>query len=70
MFKVCPDCDFEWHSKDGLDCPACNVDSLDEEKYYEGGAFGTGVNRGRLKNWYLAIGIITLVLLIEAFVLN
>jgi hypothetical protein len=23
MFKVCSKCDFEWHQKDGSECPVC-----------------------------------------------
>ena len=24
MFKICPDCDFEWNERDGDRCPVCS----------------------------------------------
>ena len=74
MFRICSKCDFEWHSSDGPECPACN--GLQKEIIYRGEnllggrAFGTGPNDKRFKNWYLAIAIITLILLIQALVLS
>ena len=76
MFNTCNKCDFEWHSKDGENCPACGaqfdmsheVDNCAEN--YKGGAFGTGENGARIKSWYAALGIIALVYVIYYFVLN
>ncbi len=74
MFKVCPVCDFEWHIKDGPNCPTCdNSNQAGFEKetdQYRGGAFGTGEHSARFKNWYAAIGIIALVLIIYSFILT
>jgi hypothetical protein len=76
MFNTCRNCDFEWHSKDGVNCPACgeNFDHShkvdDFEENYKGGAFGTGENGARIKNWYAALGIIALVYVIYSYVLN
>ena len=73
MFKICSLCDFEWHTKDGLECPACQDSIIAENEIemneYKGGAFGTGKDSMRLKNWYAAIGIIALILIIYSFLL-
>ena len=74
MFKICSLCDFEWHTKDGLECPACNdlntIVSNPETVQYQGGAFGTGKNYLKQKNWYAAVGISALILIIYAFILT
>jgi hypothetical protein len=72
MFKICSICDFEWHSKDGPNCPACreNNDFNNEIDTCSGGAFGTGKNYANFKNFYAAIGIIALVLILYAFVIG
>ncbi len=72
MFRICPDCDFEWHSKDGMKCPVCDESKPKSAPYQEfgGRAFGTGPNQERLKNWYIAIAIISLVLIIQALILS
>ena len=74
MFKICSECDFEWHSKDGTQCPACrDRESNNEEEditQYQGGAFGTGKNHSHFKNWYKAIGITALVLILYAFIIG
>ena len=71
MFKICPKCDFEWHTKDGTQCPACRDEESSGNKrvitQYQGGAFGTSKNHSHFKNWYKAIGIIALVLILYAF---
>ena len=57
MFKICPICDFEWHSKDGLNCPICRdyEDSIPkaENEVDEGGAFGTSSKHNNLKTFIL-----------------
>ena len=74
MFKICVVCDFEWHIKDGSKCPACsdreNKDVEEEFCQYRGGAFGTSKNHSHFKNWYKAIGIIALVLILYAFMIG
>ena len=74
MFRICSKCDFELHSSEGPECPACNglqkENNLSGGKSFWGRAFGTGPNDKRFKNWYLAIAIITLILLIQALVLS
>ena len=30
LFKVCDKCDFEWHCKDGNDCPICKKNIISE----------------------------------------
>jgi hypothetical protein len=74
MFKICPLCDFEWHPKDGSECPACNnLDTIvpnTETEHYQGGVFGTGKNYLKQKNWYAAVGISALILIIYAFILT
>ena len=68
MFKVCPECDFEWHINDGSKCPSCNqskeIEFESETNQFRGGAFGTGENSTNFKNVYKAIGLITLLLII------
>ena len=63
MFKICTLCDFEWHSKDGPNCPVCREtnDFKDEIDTCSGGAFGTGKNYANVKNIYSGLGIIVLV---------
>ena len=65
-FLTCGKCDFEWHKKDGTDCPICRPKiSLKELHPFEnGGMFGTGANHKRLSKYYKALGIIALVYLI------
>jgi len=74
MFKVCPECDFEWHINDGLKCPSCNkskeIEFESETNQFRGGAFGTGGNSIKFKNGYKAIGIITLILIIYSVMLG
>ncbi len=74
MFKICSVCDFEWHTKDGTDCPACKDLNFTEKNIeidrYQGGAFGTSKNSLKLKNWYSVVGLVTLVLVIYALVLS
>jgi hypothetical protein len=74
MFKICPNCDFEWHSKDGNFCPACSDDntSNDEVEFdpSKRGAFGTSRNVKQLNNFYAGVGIVALVLIIYAFVIG
>jgi hypothetical protein len=74
MFKICSLCDFEWHTKDGSECPACNdlntIVSNPETVQYQGGAFGTGKNYLKQRKWYAAVGIIALILIIYAFILT
>lgn len=67
-FKICEECDFEWHLKDGNNCPLCSSREAEYEK--KGGAFGTGENSSRWKMWYQAIGLVALVYLIYQFVLG
>ena len=75
MFRICPICDFEWHSKDGTDCPTCAkrkdvvipYSSPEDESLR---AFGTGSNESRTKAWYSLLGIIALVGIIYTFVLR
>jgi len=74
MFKICPVCDFEWHRKDGKECPACyesnkSRDSVTFEPS-NGGAFGTGRNSKQIKNFYAGVGIVALVLILYAFLLG
>jgi len=70
MFRICPECDFEWHDGDGDSCPACSPDIADESESarssekYDGGAFGSGSNSSRLKNLYQALGLLALVYLL------
>jgi hypothetical protein len=75
MFRICKTCDFEWHYKDGEECPVC--DKAKEMVYSEttpsnlsARAFGTGANRYRTKTWYTVLGIIALVGVIYSFVLR
>ena len=75
MFRVCKTCDFEWHSKDGEDCPICekaekmtNLETILSE--ISARAFGTGANGNRTKTWYAVLGIIALVGVIYSFVLR
>jgi hypothetical protein len=74
MFKICSLCDFEWHTKDGLECPACNdlttVVSNTEKERPQGGAFGTSKNYLKQKKWYAAVGITALILIFYAFILT
>ena len=74
MFKICSVCDFEWHTKDGTDCPACNDLNFTAKNIelgsYPGGEFGTNKNSSKLKNWYSAVGLVTLVLVVYALVLS
>ena len=74
MFKICSLCDFEWHTKDGSECPACNdlniIVPSSEMEQFQGGAFGTGKNYLKQKKWYAAVGIIALILIIYAFILT
>ncbi len=74
MFKICPDCDFEWHHKDGERCPACSKAKLieDDIKFIpsQGGAFGTGRHSVQMKKIYAGIGIVALVLIIYAFIIG
>ena len=67
-FRICDDCDFEWHSKDGLSCPLCKTRNQKEERV--SGAFGTGEGASRWRIWYQTIGIIALVYLIYQLVLG
>ena len=71
MFKVCPTCDFEWHSKDGKDCPICSEteDYNELRNLYEGGAFGSSTKKPGLRNFFAAVGLVTLVLMIYTFFL-
>ena len=63
MFKVCSKCDFEWHEKDGAECPVCKK-SL-EPNY---GKFGSNhllnFNTETNKPWVQALAIITLIVLV------
>jgi hypothetical protein len=73
MFKICPNCDFEWHSKDGSLCPACNDSTQNDEVEFDpnkGGAFGTSRNYKQLNNFYAGVGIVALVLIIYSFILG
>jgi hypothetical protein len=65
-FLTCGKCDFEWHKKDGIDCPICRPKiNLEELHPFErGGMFGTGANQKRLSKYYKALGLIVLVYLI------
>jgi hypothetical protein len=65
-FLTCEKCDFEWHKKDGSNCPTCSrKDNLEELSSFEnGGMFGTGANHKRINKYYKAIGLIALVYLI------
>ena len=72
MFKICTICDFEWHLKDGPNCPACSEtnDFKDEIGTCSGGAFGTGRNSKQIKSFYAGVGIVALVLILYAFLLG
>jgi hypothetical protein len=75
MFRICKDCDFEWHSEDGGKCPVCEkknnqLHNGSIEKEYEGRAFGTSQNKQRINTWYTAIAIIAVVVVIYSFVLG
>ena len=60
-FLTCENCDFEWHRKDGLNCPICKNKKTETKPYYPSGMFGSGKNSGRLYKYYQALGIIALV---------
>lgn len=75
MFRICSICDFEWHSKDGNECPTCanKKDAVTFESRpgeQSARAFGTGTNESRTKTWYSLLGIIALVGIIYTFVLR
>ena len=62
-FLNCRICDFEWHRKDGAQCPVCAT-KISEDKgpeYQAGGLFGTGRKAGRVSLYYQAIGLLALV---------
>ena len=65
-FKNCPECDFEWHSSDGLNCPVCNSRNRGfcdkyEGNFYKSGLFGTGKSKLRIGYLYQTLGILVLV---------
>ena len=62
-FLNCRICDFEWHRKDGEQCPVCATKTNEEEvsEYQAGGLFGTGEKAGRVSLYYQAIGLLALV---------
>jgi len=75
MFRICSICNFEWHSKDGNECPTCanKKDAVTFESSpgeQSARAFGTGTNESRTKAWYSLLGIIALVGIIYTFVLR
>ena len=74
MFKICPTCDFEWHTKDGKECPTCSDANISKDDVIfdpsNAGAFGTGRNSKQFKNFYAGVGIVALVLILYAFVLG
>ena len=74
MFKICPICDFEWHTKDGYECPTCYDGNKSKDDVIfdpsNAGAFGTGRNSKQIKNFYAGVGIVALVLILYAFVLG
>jgi DNA-directed RNA polymerase subunit RPC12/RpoP len=65
-FLTCKKCDFEWHKKDGSECPVCNPKIIHKNlpSFENGGMFGTGPNQKRLGVYYKAVGLIALVYLI------
>ncbi|MEK9773286.1 MAG: hypothetical protein VW576_06935 [Opitutae bacterium] len=64
-FLTCQDCDFEWHRKDGTDCPLCSKKlGMEDVPDYKGGLFGSGKNAKRMNLYYQAIGLLALVYLI------
>ena len=63
MFKVCKKCDFEWHSKDGLDCPACSSESEKTVQEYQ-------PVLSSKKRWVQALAIVMLVSLIVLWILR
>jgi hypothetical protein len=63
-FHTCKKCDFEWHQKDGFDCPVCTSKSDEEfvgDHRFGGGMFGTGQGAQRIKLYYQGIGLVALV---------
>jgi hypothetical protein len=74
MFKICPICDFEWHTKDGYECPTCyDANKSEDDVIFDpsnSGAFGTSRNSKQIKNFYAGVGIVALVLILYAFVLG
>ncbi|MDG1137910.1 MAG: hypothetical protein P8N49_00105 [Opitutales bacterium] len=67
-FKVCKNCDFEWHLLDGSDCPVCTAD--DPVPIKTGGVFGTGKHALAWAIFFKALGLILLVYIIWAFMLS
>ena len=63
MFKVCKKCDFEWHSKDGLDCPACSRESEKTVQEYQ-------PVLSSKKRWVQILAIVMLVSLIVLWILR
>ena len=62
MFKICKNCDFEWHSKDGMDCPACSADNDKKETFH----FVFNAN----KKWVQSLALVLLVALLVLWVLR
>jgi hypothetical protein len=63
-FHTCKECDFEWHQKDGSDCPVCsskNDGEFDDYHRLGGGMFDTGQGAQRMKLYYQGIGLVALV---------
>ena len=71
-FNNCPECDFEWHPSDGNSCPVCQsrAQYVQRETEYgecsQGGVFGSGKNRERIKKIYQALGLLALVYFLYA----
>ncbi len=67
-FRVCKNCDFEWHLLDGTECPICSAE--DSSKKLMGGVFGTGKHASAWATFFKALGLVLLVYIIRAFMFN
>ena len=68
MFRICSKCDFEWHHKDGNECPVCGIvkeedrtlcQNLKSKRKSMGGIFFNVQ-----KPWVQALAIISIVCLL------
>ena len=77
LFKVCDKCDFEWHCKDGNDCPICKknitgFDSIVEDgSDFDGGGFFRAAEKSpRVNRWIQGLGVILVVNLFHQIILT